>query len=134
MLDIKRDKKNLGKTFLCRIILYIFRKCIRKILIYIIAFAFQFLCVADYLKCIDETITPMEIYTGLIDSMLRLIEEKSILTQILTNLGRFGFPFLTPGPASSCLVFPSHDNEFFFFNWAQPEVFLLTLYQLKMVS
>ena len=87
MLDITRDKKNLGKTFLCRRMLYIFRKCIRTILIYIIAFAFQFLCVADYLERFEETVTPIEIYTGLVDFILRLIEETRYFN---TDFKKFG--------------------------------------------
>ena len=134
MLDITRDKKNLGKTFLCRRILYIFRKCIWKILIYIITFAFQLLCVADYLKCIDETITPMEIYTGLIDSILRLIEETRYFN---TDFNKFGLIWVSLLDTRSCHLLPCFSQPWqriFFFNWAQPEVFLLTLYQLKMVS
>ena len=50
--------------------LYIFRKLIRKNLVYIITFEFQFLCDADCLKWINETTTFMEICTGLVDAVL----------------------------------------------------------------
>ena len=51
--------------------LYIFRERIRKNLVYIFTFVFQFLCVADYMKCINETTTPIEMSTALVDSVLR---------------------------------------------------------------
>ena len=51
--------------------LYIFRKSLGKNLVYIFTFLFQFLCVADYMKCINETTTPIEMSTGLVDSILR---------------------------------------------------------------
>ena len=46
--------------------LCIFRKRIRKNLVYIITFVFQFHCAGDYLKCINETTTPIEMCTGLV--------------------------------------------------------------------
>ena len=65
-------KKNLyNKNFLYRKVLHIFRKCIRKNLVYIFTFVFQFLYVAYYTKCINETTTPTEMSTGFIDSVLR---------------------------------------------------------------
>ena len=59
--------------------LYISRKRIRKNLIHIITFVFQFLCLTDYLKCINETTTPIEMCTGLADSVLRpkILEQTS---------------------------------------------------------
>ena len=52
--------------FLC-----IFRKCIRKSLVCIFTFVFQFLCVADYMKWINETTTPTEMCTGFVESVIR---------------------------------------------------------------
>ena len=51
--------------------LYIFTKCITQNLVYIFTFVFQFLCVTDYMKCINETATPIEMSTGFVDSVLR---------------------------------------------------------------
>ena len=68
----QKEKKNLyNKTFLYRKMLHIFRKCIRKNLVYIFTFVFQFLYVAYYMKCINETTTPTELSPGFIDSVLR---------------------------------------------------------------
>ena len=71
---------------LCRRMLYSFRKCVRKNLAYIVTFVFQFLC-ADYLKCINQTKTPMEICTGLVLRNLcfdrKYLNRLGILTGIL---------------------------------------------------
>ena len=58
-MKVTKEKKN------------IFRERIRKNLVYIFTFVFQFLCVADYMKCINETTTPMEMSTGFVYSVLR---------------------------------------------------------------
>ena len=63
--------------------LHIFTKCITKNLFYIFTFVFQFLCVADYMKCINETTTPIEMSTGFVDSVLR---PKSTLLLLLLLL------------------------------------------------
>ena len=34
-------------------------------------FVLQFLCVADYMKCINETTTPIEMSTGFVDSIIQ---------------------------------------------------------------
>ena len=64
--------------------LYIFRKHISKNLVYIFTFVFQFLWVADYMKCINET--PIEMSTGLVDSVLR---PKILLFRFLDILEKY---------------------------------------------
>ena len=72
---------------LCRRMLYSFRKCVRKNLAYIVTFVFQFLCAGDYLKCINQTKTPIEICTGLVLRNLcfdrKYLNRLGILTGIL---------------------------------------------------
>ena len=50
-----------------------FRKRIRKNLVYIITFVFKFLCAGDYLKCINKTTTSIQICTGLVLGILMCI-------------------------------------------------------------
>ena len=73
--------------------LYIFRKRIRKNLVYIITFVFQFLCVGDYLKCINETTTPIEMCAGLVESVPRpkMLEQTRYFN---VNFDSNGFLFL----------------------------------------
>ena len=75
--------------------LYVFRKRIKKNLIYIITFAFQFLCVAGHLKCVNETTTPIEMCTGLADSVLRpkILEQTRYFNVDFDSNGLFFFFF-----------------------------------------
>ena len=66
----KGKKKNVLKSVLYRKMLYIFRKCIRKNLVCISIFVFQFPWVADYLKCTNETTKPIDMRN--VECVLRL--------------------------------------------------------------
>ena len=72
MKKTKGKKKNLLKSVLYRKMLYIFRKCIRKNLVCISIFVFQFPWVADYLKCTNETTKPIDMIQRNVESVLRL--------------------------------------------------------------
>ena len=86
MLDIARDRRKTLKKLFYEEECYIFLENILE-KVYIITFVFQFLSAGVYLKCIDETKTPIEMYTGLVLQNLyfdpKHLNRLDILTGIL---------------------------------------------------